>query len=67
MDIRHFKAQGYSFVRFDNKDAATRAITEMNGHELNDQAIKCSWGKSEVYKKKFFFDIYFMYFLGCEW
>lgn len=48
MDIRHFKAQGYSFVRFDSKDAAAKAIAEMNGSELNGQSIRCSWGKTEV-------------------
>ena len=47
LDIRHFKAQGYSFVRFDSKDSAARAIADMNGSELNGQAIRCSWGKTE--------------------
>lgn len=47
LDIRHFKAQGYSFVRYETKEAAARAITEMCGYELNNQPIKCSWGKIE--------------------
>ncbi|KAI6239476.1 RNA recognition motif [Aphelenchoides fujianensis] len=46
-DIRHFKVQGYSFVRFDSKENAARAIFEMNGAELMNQAIRCSWGKSD--------------------
>uniref|UniRef100_A0AC34GS43 RRM domain-containing protein n=1 Tax=Panagrolaimus sp. ES5 TaxID=591445 RepID=A0AC34GS43_9BILA len=46
VDIRHFKAQGYSFVKFDTKAAACRAIVEMNGAELAGQNLKCSWGKS---------------------
>lgn len=45
-DIRHFKAQGYSFVKFDTKEAAARAIIEMNSGEMMGQVIKCSWGKS---------------------
>lgn len=48
LDIRHFKAQGYSFVRFDTKEAAAKAIADLNGSELNGQAIRCSWGKTEV-------------------
>lgn len=48
MDIRHFKAQGYSFVKFDNKESAARAIHEMNGAEFMGQSIRCSWGKAEV-------------------
>ncbi|TKR77308.1 hypothetical protein L596_018305 [Steinernema carpocapsae] len=34
MDIRHFKSQGYSFVRFESKEAAARAIVERNGAEI---------------------------------
>jgi nucleolysin TIA-1/TIAR len=45
-DIRHFKSQGYSFVKFDSKPSACRAIVEMNGAELAGQNLKCSWGKS---------------------
>lgn len=45
-DIRHFKAQGYSFVKFELKESAARAIIEMNGSEMMGQFIKCSWGKS---------------------
>lgn len=48
LDIRHFKAQGYSFVRFDNKDSATKSITDMNGAEFMGQSIRCSWGKTDV-------------------
>lgn len=48
LDIRHFKAQGYSFVRFDSKDAATKAIMDMNGGEFMGQSIRCSWGKTEA-------------------
>lgn len=33
-DIRHFKSQGYSFVKFDTKESACRAIVDMNGAEL---------------------------------
>ncbi|KAI1712603.1 RNA recognition motif domain-containing protein [Ditylenchus destructor] len=47
LDIRHFKAQGYAFVRFDSKPAATKSIAEMNGGEFMGQSIRCSWGKSE--------------------
>lgn len=47
VDIRHFKNQGYSFVKFDTRENAARAIYEMNGAELMGQSIRCSWGKSE--------------------
>jgi nucleolysin TIA-1/TIAR len=46
-DIRHFKTQGYSFVKFDTKENAARAIHEMNGAELMGQSIRCSWGKAD--------------------
>jgi len=46
-DIRHFKAQGYAFVRFDKKESATNAIVEMNGTELLGQTVRCSWGKTD--------------------
>lgn len=48
LDIRHFKAQGYSFVRFDNKDSAAKSIAEMNGADFMCQSIRCSWGKTDV-------------------
>jgi nucleolysin TIA-1/TIAR len=48
VDIRNFKTQGYSFVKFDNKESAARAIHEMNGSELMGQNIRCSWGKADV-------------------
>jgi nucleolysin TIA-1/TIAR len=47
VDIRHFKPQGFSFVRFDKKESAARAICDMNGSELMGQNLRCSWGKSE--------------------
>ncbi|KAI6222518.1 hypothetical protein M3Y95_00902000 [Aphelenchoides besseyi] len=46
-DVRHFKNQGYSFVKFDTKDSAARAIYEMNGAEFMGQSIRCSWGKAD--------------------
>uniref|UniRef100_A0A7E4ZSI1 Nucleolysin TIA-1/TIAR n=1 Tax=Panagrellus redivivus TaxID=6233 RepID=A0A7E4ZSI1_PANRE len=46
VDIRHFKVQGYSFVKFEQKEAACRAIIEMNHAEFMGQVLKCSWGKS---------------------
>ncbi|MFH4973403.1 hypothetical protein AB6A40_000112 [Gnathostoma spinigerum] len=45
-EVRIFKQQGYAFVRYATKDAATRAILRMNGKEMNGQAIRCSWGRS---------------------
>ncbi|KAJ8317000.1 hypothetical protein KUTeg_004904 [Tegillarca granosa] len=44
-EIRVFKDKGYSFVRFANKEAATQAICSVNGTMVNDQQVKCSWGK----------------------
>lgn len=48
LDIRHFKTQGYSFVKFDSKESAAKAIFEMNGAEFMGQNIRCSWGKADV-------------------
>jgi len=45
LDIRHFKPQGYAFIKFDSKEAAARAIVEMNGEEFMGHTIRCSWGK----------------------
>ncbi|CAD5209476.1 unnamed protein product [Bursaphelenchus okinawaensis] len=47
LDIRHFKVQGYSFVKFDSKESAAKAIYEMNGAEFMGQNIRCSWGKAD--------------------
>ncbi|KAI6174590.1 RNA recognition motif [Aphelenchoides bicaudatus] len=47
VDIRNFKTQGYSFVKFDTKESAARAIHEMNGAEFMGQNIRCSWGKAD--------------------
>lgn len=46
-EIRVFKAQGYSFVKFERKESAARAIVSMSGQELCGQSIKCSWGKTD--------------------
>uniref|UniRef100_A0A915CC40 RRM domain-containing protein n=1 Tax=Parascaris univalens TaxID=6257 RepID=A0A915CC40_PARUN len=45
-EVRIFKQQGYAFVRYATKEAATRAIMQMNGKEINGQNIKCSWGRT---------------------
>lgn len=45
-EIRLFKQQGYAFVRYHTKEAATRAIIAMNGKEINGQKIRCSWGRT---------------------
>ena len=47
VDIRHFKPQGYAFVKFDSKEAACKTIMEMNGGEMMGQTVRCSWGKVE--------------------
>ncbi|GMT17047.1 hypothetical protein PFISCL1PPCAC_8344 [Pristionchus fissidentatus] len=47
VEIRVFKAQGYSFVKFERKESAARAIISMSGQELCGQSIKCSWGKTD--------------------
>ncbi|KAL8592134.1 hypothetical protein ACOMHN_033505 [Nucella lapillus] len=44
-EIRVFKEKGYAFIRFSSKDAATNAICTVNGTTINDQVVKCSWGK----------------------
>ncbi|KHN79833.1 Nucleolysin TIAR [Toxocara canis] len=45
-EVRIFKQQGYAFVRYATKEAATRAIMRMNGKEINGQNIRCSWGRT---------------------
>lgn len=47
-EVRLFKQQGYAFVRYLTKEAATQAIITMNGKELNGQKIRCSWGRTPV-------------------
>ncbi|XP_076436961.1 cytotoxic granule associated RNA binding protein TIA1-like isoform X2 [Babylonia areolata] len=45
LEIRVFKEKGYAFIRFGSKDAATNAICSVHGTTINDQVVKCSWGK----------------------
>ncbi|CAL2033321.1 CBN-TIAR-1 protein [Caenorhabditis brenneri] len=45
-EVRIFKMQGYAFVKFDNKDAAAKAIVQMNNQEVGGQLVRCSWGKT---------------------
>uniref|UniRef100_A0A915PK20 RRM domain-containing protein n=1 Tax=Setaria digitata TaxID=48799 RepID=A0A915PK20_9BILA len=47
-EVRLFKQQGYAFIRYLNKESATRAIMLMNGKEINGQKIRCSWGRTTV-------------------
>lgn len=47
VDIRHFKPQGYAFVKFDQKVSAAKAIGEMNGGEFMGQTMRLNWGKVE--------------------
>ncbi|XP_046366208.1 nucleolysin TIAR-like isoform X3 [Haliotis cracherodii] len=44
-EIRVFKDKGYAFVRFASKENATTAIVSVHGSTVNDQQVKCSWGK----------------------
>lgn len=44
-EIRVFKDKGYAFVRFSTKEAATHAIVATHNSEINQQTVKCSWGK----------------------
>ncbi|XP_067014748.1 nucleolysin TIAR [Anabrus simplex] len=46
-DIRVFKDKGYAFIRFSNKDSATRAIEAIHNSEINGQTVKCFWGKED--------------------
>ncbi|CAP27832.1 Protein CBR-TIAR-2 [Caenorhabditis briggsae] len=45
-EVRMFKVQGYAFVKFEQKEAAARAIVQMNNAEIQGQQVRCSWGKS---------------------
>ncbi|CAO4365794.1 unnamed protein product [Caenorhabditis nigoni] len=45
-EVRIFKMQGYAFVKFENKNAAAKAITEMNNQDVGGQMVRCSWGKT---------------------
>lgn len=44
-EVRVFKDKGYAFIRFGSKEAATNAICTIHGTTINDQMVKCSWGK----------------------
>lgn len=44
-EIRVFKDKGYAFIRFSTKEAATHAIVAIHNTEINNQTVKCSWGK----------------------
>ncbi|XP_076460578.1 nucleolysin TIAR-like [Babylonia areolata] len=44
-EVRIFKEKGFAFVRFSSKEAATNAICSVHGTEINEQVVKCSWGK----------------------
>ncbi|XP_037955734.1 nucleolysin TIA-1 [Teleopsis dalmanni] len=44
-EIRVFKDKGYAFVRFSTKEAATHAIVAVHNTEINQQPVKCAWGK----------------------
>lgn len=45
-EVRIFKLQGYAFVKFEHKDAAAKAIVQMNNQEVGGQIVRCSWGKT---------------------
>lgn len=45
LDVRVFKDKGFSFIRMDTKEAATKAIIAMHGTQINGYTCKCSWGK----------------------
>ncbi len=45
IDIRAFKDKGYAFIKFSNKESATRAIEAVHNTEINGQPVKCFWGK----------------------
>jgi len=44
-EIRVFKDKGYAFIRFATKEAAAHAIVAVHNTEINEQTVKCSWGK----------------------
>ncbi|CAI5442207.1 unnamed protein product [Caenorhabditis angaria] len=45
-EVRIFKVQGYAFVKYENKESATKAILQMNNQEVGGQIVRCSWGKN---------------------
>jgi len=47
VEIRQYHSHGNAFIKFDSKEAATKAIYEMNGENFMEQSIRCSWGKAE--------------------
>lgn len=46
IEIRLFKTQGYSFVRYDTKDSACQAIINNNNVDLDGHQLRCSWGRA---------------------
>ncbi|CAD6192179.1 unnamed protein product [Caenorhabditis auriculariae] len=51
-EVRVFRVQGYAFVKFDSKEAAAKAIMQMNGADLCGNALRCSWGKTGDFQSK---------------
>uniref|UniRef100_A0A0N5AN77 Nucleolysin TIA-1/TIAR n=1 Tax=Syphacia muris TaxID=451379 RepID=A0A0N5AN77_9BILA len=45
MEVRLCKSKSCAFLRYEKKEYACSAITEMNNKELNGRIIRCSWGK----------------------
>ncbi len=44
-EVRYFRDKGYAFIRYDNKESACNAIVAVHGTEVNNNLVKCSWGK----------------------
>ena len=45
LKVKHFKEKGYSFVRYDSKEAACNAIVSLNFTVVGGQVVRCSWAK----------------------
>lgn len=37
------RSKGFGFVKYDNEDSAARALTEMNGTEIEGRAVRVDW------------------------
>jgi nucleolysin TIA-1/TIAR len=40
--------RGFAFLKMDTHEAATLAICQMNGYNVNGRPLKCSWGKDKA-------------------
>nr|ADF47447.1 TIA1-like protein [Dugesia japonica] len=43
--VKVYPEKGHAFINFVTHEAAARAISQRHGYKINDNVIKCNWGK----------------------